>query len=220
MIKILVTDQLSEQGMEVFTREQGFRVEEHLKKTPEQLKAILPGFQAWVIRSGTTVTADLIQAAPDLKIIGRAGVGVDNVDIEAATKRGIIVMNTPDGNTISTAEQTVAMLMSMARMIPQAMQSMREEKWERTKFTGCELNEKILGVVGMGRIGTNVARKAKGLGMQIIGFDPYLDPARAQGHEFEIVTLDDLIRGPISSRCTPPSPRKPRACSVPPRSPR
>jgi D-3-phosphoglycerate dehydrogenase len=194
MIKILVTDKLSEQGMEVFTREQGFQVEEHLKKTPDQLKAILPGFQAWVIRSGTTVTADLIQAAPDLKVIGRAGVGVDNVDIEAATKRGIIVMNTPDGNTISTAEHTVAMLMSMARMIPQAMQSMREEKWERTKFTGCELNEKILGVVGMGRIGTNVARKAKGLGMRIIGFDPYLDPARAQGHEFEIVTLEDIIK--------------------------
>src|SRR5208282_624195 len=152
-----------------------------------------PGFQAWVIRSGTTVTAELIQAAPDLKIIGRAGVGVDNVDLESATKRGIIVMNTPDGNTISTAEHTVAMLMSMARLIPQAMQSMREKKWERAKFTGCELNEKVLGVVGMGRIGTNVARKAKGLGMRVIGFDPYLDPARAQGHEFEIVTLEDLI---------------------------
>jgi D-3-phosphoglycerate dehydrogenase len=193
MIKILVTDKLSEQGMEVFTREKDFRVEEHLKKTPEQLKAILPGFQAWVIRSGTNATADLIQAAPDLKIIGRAGVGVDNVDLEAATKRGIIVMNTPDGNTISTAEHTVAMMMSMARLIPQAMQSLREKKWERAKFTGCELNEKILGVVGMGRIGTNVARKAKGLGMRIIGFDPYLDPARAQGHEFEIVTLEDLI---------------------------
>src|SRR5208282_5611378 len=101
MIKILVTDKLSDQGMEVFTRDKDFKVEEHLKKTPDELKAILPGFQAWVIRSGTTVTADLIQAAPDLKIIGRAGVGVDNVDLEAATKRGIIVMNTPDGNTIS-----------------------------------------------------------------------------------------------------------------------
>lgn len=102
-------------------------------------------------------------------------------------------MNTPDGNTISTAEHTVAMLMSMARMIPQAMQSLREKRWERTNFTGCELNEKTLGVVGMGRIGTNVARKARGLGMNVIGYDPFLDPARAQGHEFEIVTLDNLI---------------------------
>jgi len=138
MIKVLVTDKLSEQGMEVFTREKDFQVEEHLKKTPEEIKKILPGFQAWVIRSGTNATADLIQSAPDLKIIGRAGVGVDNVDLEAATKRGIIVMNTPDGNTISTAEHTVAMLMSMARLIPQAMQSLREKKWERAKFTGCE----------------------------------------------------------------------------------
>src|SRR5580692_714018 len=194
MFKVLITDKLSEQGMEIFKKEKDFQTEEHFGKTPEDLKKILPEFDAWVIRSGTTVTADLIQAATKMKIIGRAGVGVDNVDLEAATKRGIIVMNTPDGNTISTSEHTIAMLMAMARKIPQAQQSLKEKKWERSKFTGCELNEKILGVIGLGRIGTNVARKAIGLGMRIIAYDPYVDPAKNKGHEFGIVTLDDIIK--------------------------
>lgn len=194
MFKILITDKLSEQGMEVFRKEKDFQTEEHIGKSPDDLKKILGAYDAWVIRSGTTVTADLIQAASKVKIIGRAGVGVDNVDLEAATKRGIIVMNTPDGNTISTAEHTIAMLMAMARKIPQAQQSLREKKWERSKFIGCELNEKVLGVVGLGRIGTNVARKAIGLGMRVIAFDPYVDPAKTKGHEFEIVTLDEIIQ--------------------------
>jgi len=194
MFKVLITDKLSEQGMEIFRKEKEFQTEEHIGKTPEDLKKILHEYDAWVIRSGTTVTADLIQAATKLKIIGRAGVGVDNVDLEAATKRGIIVMNTPDGNTISTSEHTIAMLMAMARKIPQAQQSLKEKKWERSKFIGCELNEKILGVVGLGRIGTNVARKAIGLGMRILAYDPYVDPAKNKGHEFEIVTLDDIIK--------------------------
>lgn len=129
MFKVLITDKLSEQGMEVFKKEKEIQTEEHINKTPEELKKILGDFDAWVIRSGTTVTADLIQSATKMKIIGRAGVGVDNVDLEAATKRGIIVMNTPDGNTISTAEHTVAMLMAMARKIPQAQQSLKEKKW-------------------------------------------------------------------------------------------
>src|SRR5579871_1189973 len=194
MFKVLITDKLSEQGMEVFKKEKDFQTDEHIGKSPEDLKKILGDYDAWVIRSGTTATAELIQAAGKMKIIGRAGVGVDNVDLEAATKRGIIVMNTPDGNTISTAEHTIAMLMSMARRIPQAQQSLKEKKWERSKFIGCELNEKILGVVGLGRIGTNVARKAIGLGMRILAFDPYVDPAKTKGHEFEIVTLDDIIK--------------------------
>lgn len=194
MFKILITDKLSELGMDVFKKEKEVQTEEHIGKTPEDLKKILPEFDAWVIRSGTTVTADLIQAATKMKIIGRAGVGVDNVDLEAATKRGIIVMNTPDGNTISTSEHTIAMLMAMARRIPQAQQSLKEKKWERSKFIGTELNEKVLGVIGLGRIGTNVARKAIGLGMRIIAFDPYVDPAKTKGHEFEIVTLDDIIK--------------------------
>ena len=194
MFKILITDKLSDLGMEVFKKEKDFQTEEKLNKTPEELKALVGDYDGWVIRSGTTATAELIQAAHKMKIIGRAGVGVDNVDMAAATQRGIIVMNTPDGNTISTSEHTVAMLMAMARKIPQAQQSLKEKKWERSKFTGCELNEKILGVIGIGRIGTNVARKAIGLGMRIIAFDPYVDPAKSKGHEFEIVTLEDLIK--------------------------
>ena len=194
MFKVLITDKLSEQGLEIFKKEKDFQADEILNKTPEELKKIVGEYDAWVIRSGTTITADLIQAATKMKIIGRAGVGVDNVDLEAATKRGIIVMNTPDGNTISTSEHTIAMLMAMARKIPQAQQSLKEKKWERSKFIGCELNEKILGVVGLGRIGTNVARKAIGLGMRVIAYDPYVDPAKTKGHEFEIVTIDDIIK--------------------------
>ena len=177
MLKVLITDKLSDLGMDVFKREKEIQTDEVIGKTPEELKAIIGNYDGWVIRSGTTATADLIQAATKLKVIGRAGVGVDNVDLEAATKRGIIVMNTPDGNTISTSEHTIAMMMAMARKIPQAQQSLKEKKWERSKFTGCELNEKVLGVVGLGRIGTNVARKAIGLGMRIIAYDPYVDPA-------------------------------------------
>ncbi len=194
MFKVLITDKLSEEGMAVFKAEKDFQTAEHINNTPEELKKILPDYDAWVIRSGTNATADLIQAGTKLKIIGRAGVGVDNVDLQAATKRGIIVMNTPDGNTISTSEHTIAMLMSMARLIPQAHQSLKEKKWERSKFTGCELNGKILGIVGLGRIGTKVARIAMGLGMRILAYDPFVDPSKAKGHEFEIVTLEDLIK--------------------------
>jgi D-3-phosphoglycerate dehydrogenase len=194
MFKILITDKLSDLGMDVFKKEKDIQADERFNKTPAELKAILPEYDAWVIRSGTTATAELIEAAAKMKVIGRAGVGVDNVDLPSATKKGIIVMNTPDGNTISTSEHTVAMLMAMARQIPQAQQSLKEKKWERSKFIGCELNEKILGVVGLGRIGSNVARKAIGLGMRVIAYDPFIDPAKAQGHEFEIVTLDDVIK--------------------------
>ncbi len=194
MFKVLITDKLSELGMDVFKKEKDIQTVEMIGKTPEELKAVIGDYDAWVIRSGTTATAELINAATKLKIIGRAGVGVDNVDLESATKRGIIVMNTPDGNTISTSEHTIAMLMAMARKIPQAQQSLKEKKWERSKFTGCELNEKILGVVGLGRIGTNVARKAIGLGMRILAFDPYVDPAKNKGHEFEIVTFDEIVK--------------------------
>jgi len=193
MFKILVTDKISDQGMAVFKKEKDFQVDEKLKMSPEALLKIVADYDGWIIRSGTKITAELMAAAKKLKIVGRAGVGLDNVDLPAATKRGIIVMNTPDGNTISTAEHTVAMMMSMARQIPQAHGSLREKKWERAKFGGTELFEKTLGVVGIGRIGSNVARKAIGLGMRVIAFDPYLDPEKAKGHEFEIVTLKDII---------------------------
>lgn len=194
MFKILVTDKISEQGLAVFKNAPGFQVDEKIKMTPEDLKKIVADYDGWIIRSGTKITADLIEAATKLKIIGRAGVGLDNVDLPAATKRGIIVMNTPDGNTISTAEHTVAMLMAAARQIPQAYASLKSGKWERSKFVGTELFGKTLGVVGIGRIGSNVARKAIGLGMRVIAYDPYLDPAKSKGHEFEIVTLDDIVK--------------------------
>jgi D-3-phosphoglycerate dehydrogenase len=194
MIKILVTDKLSDQGMQILKNEPTFQVDEKLKLPPEELKKIVGEYEAWIIRSGTTVTTELIQAATKLRIIGRAGVGVDNVDLATATKQGIIVMNTPDANTISTAEHTIAMLMAMARQIPQASFSLREKKWERSKFVGCELHEKILGVIGLGRIGTNVARRAIALGMRVLAFDPYLDPSKLEGHEFQLSNLEEIFR--------------------------
>ncbi len=193
MFKIIVTDKISDQGMAVF-RNAGFQVDEKVKLPSEELKKLLPEYDGWVVRSGTKCTPELIEAATKLKIIGRAGAGLDNVDLPAATKRGVIVMNTPDGNTISTAEHTIAMLMAMARQIPQAYVSLREKKWERTKFVGTELFDKTLGVIGLGRIGTNVALKGRGLGMRVIGFDPFLDPSKSSAHEIEVVTFEELIK--------------------------
>lgn len=193
-IRILVTDKISDQGLEVFGAHPEFQVDVKTGLSPEELKTIVQDYDGWVVRSGTKVTADLIEAAKKLRIIGRAGVGVDNVDLAAATKRGVVVMNAPDGNTISTAEHTLAMLMAVARWIPQAHQSMKEKKWERSRFVGCELRNKVLGVVGMGRIGTQVAKMALGIGMQVLAYDPFLDPEKSQAHEFSFVSFDELLR--------------------------
>ncbi len=189
---ILITDAL-DPVCEAMLREAGMEVDVHIKQPPEVLKAHAARADGWIIRSGTRITADLIEAAGRLKVIGRAGVGVDNIDLEAATRRGILVINAPDGNTISTAEHTVAMLLALARRIPQANASLRAGRWDRKAFQGAELYEKTLGVVGVGKIGRAVAARMQGFGMTVLGYDPVLAPEVAERLGIQLVTLDEIF---------------------------
>ncbi|MGA2450456.1 MAG: phosphoglycerate dehydrogenase [Polyangiaceae bacterium] len=190
--KILVSDTLSEAGLEVLNKAPGMAVEYKPGLKEAELAAAIPGFDALVIRSGSKVTAKVIAAAKDLKVIGRAGIGVDNVDVAAASKHGIIVMNTPTGNAVTTAEHAIALLMALARKIPQATASMRAGKWEKSKFQGHELSAKTLGVIGLGNIGRVVADRARGLHMSVIGYDPVMTPERAAELGIELVSLEDI----------------------------
>lgn len=192
-MKILVSDSLSSEGLNIL-KESGFDVVVDTGLSEEQLVEKIKGVDALVIRSGTQVTARVIEAADNLKIIGRAGVGVDNVDVEAATKKGIIVSNTPDGNTLSAAEHTFAMMVSMARNIPQACASLRSEKWERNKFMGVEMNKKVLGVVGLGRIGAEVAKRAQAFNMTILGYDPFVSEERAKSMGITLATVEEICK--------------------------
>ena len=146
-----------------------------------------------VVRSETKVTADLMDSAPNLRVIGRAGVGVDNIDVPGATARGIVVMNAPDGNTITTAEHTMALLIALARRVPQANSSLQVGTWERKSFIGVELQGKTLGIVGLGRIGRAVASRARAFGMKIVAFDPFIAPEQARDLEIEVAPLDEVF---------------------------
>lgn len=188
-MRVLITDNLSPVAVEMLEAA-GHTADIQTGKSLEELRALAPGAQGWLVRSGTQLTADLIEAAPDLRVIGRAGVGVDNVDLEAATRRGILVLNAPDGNTLSTAEHTCAMLLALARRIPQAHASLQAGKWDRKQFTGAELEGKTLAVVGVGKIGRAVAERMQAFGMQVIGFDPVLAPEAAERLGIELVDLE------------------------------
>ena len=192
-MKVLISDHLSPQGIEVLKRG-GLQVEVRTKLTPEELIREMGGYEGLVIRSGTQVASAVIEAAGRLKVIGRAGSGLDNVDLDAATRRGIVVMNTPGGNTVTTAEHTMALLLSLARAIPQATASVKAGRWEKQKFMGVELYNKNLGVIGLGQIGGYVAKLAQGFMMNVIAFDPYLSEDRAKKMGIEQVTLEDLFR--------------------------
>lgn len=192
-MKILVSDNLSESGIEKLMRVPGFEVEVNTTLTPEQLQGAIAEFDALVIRSGTKVTADVIEKAVNLKVIGRAGIGLDNVDIEAASKRGIVVMNTPEGNVITTAEHAIAMMLALTRNIPQASGSLKAGNWEKKRFKGKEVFNKVLGIIGVGRIGRIVADRAAGLKMQVIGYDPYINPEVIDTLGIEGVTFDELL---------------------------
>ena len=192
MAKILISDPITPAGVELF-KQAGFEVEVKTDHTVEELKAKIKDYDALIVRSQTKVTADIIAAADKLKVIGRAGVGVDNVDVEAATKKGIIVLNAPDGNTISTAELSVAMLLAVARLIPQAHSSLKSGAWDRKSFTGVEVNGKTLGIVGMGRIGTEVAKRMQGMGMNVLAFDPFLTEEKAAVLGVRLVDLEGII---------------------------
>lgn len=192
-MKILVSDSLSKQGVEVLEKA-GFTVVVKTKLPKEELLKEIKDADGLIVRSGTKVTAELIAAAEKLKVIGRAGSGLDNVDTPAATRRGIVVMNTPGGNTVTTAEHTLSMMCSMARRIPQATASTKQGKWEKDKFMGVELYNKVLGIVGVGQIGGYLAKLAQGIGMSVIAFDPYLAQERAEKMGVTMVELDELFR--------------------------
>ncbi len=192
MPRVLVSDTLSEQGLAILRRGKGLDVDYKPGLSEGDLVAAIPGADALVIRSGSKVTAKVIAAATQLKVIGRAGIGVDNVDVPAASKRGIVVMNTPTGNSVTTAEHAIALLMSLARMIPEASRTMKLGKWEKKKFEGVELAGKTLAVIGLGNIGRIVADRAKGLRMNVIGFDPVLTAERAAALGIELCTLDAI----------------------------
>lgn len=191
-MKVLVLDNVSEQAVAVL-REQGITAEVSPTLPEEELIAKLPPYDGMIIRSQTKVNARVIAAATNLKVIGRAGVGVDNVDLDAATNKGVIVLNAPDGNTISTAEHTIAMIMALARNIPQAHSTLKAGRWDRKSFTGVEINGKTLGIVGMGRIGTEVARRMRAMGMNILACDPFLTEDKAAKLGVRLVTLEELL---------------------------
>jgi D-3-phosphoglycerate dehydrogenase len=192
-MKILVTDSLAPEGLEVFKNAEGFEVDVRIGLKPDELMGICGEYDGWVIRSGTKITAELIAAAKNLKVIGRAGVGYENIDADAATKRGIVVMNTPGGNNVTTGEHTVALMMALARHIPQAVASLKNGRWERNRFVGVELWNKTIGVVGLGNVGRIVAERAAGLRMKVIGYDPFIAAENIARMGVEPGTLDEIF---------------------------
>ncbi|WP_094226512.1 phosphoglycerate dehydrogenase [Methanolobus psychrotolerans] len=191
-MKVLVSDPLSEQGLIIL--QQHFTVDVLTGLSEEELVEKIPEYDALVIRSGTQVTRKVIEAADRMKIIGRAGVGIDNVDVEAATEKGIIVVNAPEGNMLSAAEHTIAMMMALARNVAQANESLKSKKWERNKFMGVEVNGKTLGVIGLGRIGAEVAKRAQGLNMDILAYDPFVSEERAKEMGVKMMSVQEIVR--------------------------
>ncbi|QLH74746.1 MAG: phosphoglycerate dehydrogenase [Methanomassiliicoccales archaeon] len=193
-MKILITDELSKEGIEMLTKDGAIQVDVRPKISQEELIKIIGDYEALIVRSGTKVTAQVIEAGKKLRVVGRAGVGVDNVDVEAATRRGVLVMNTPAANIISASEHTMAMMLAWARNIPSADVSMKEGKWERSKFMGIELSGKTLGIVGIGRIGGEVAKKAKAFGMKLVGYDPFISQELAVKLGVRLLPLDKVLQ--------------------------
>ncbi|MEE8533165.1 MAG: hydroxyacid dehydrogenase, partial [Alphaproteobacteria bacterium] len=192
MPKVLIADKLSKAAVDVF-RLNGIDVDVAVGASAGDLKARIADCDGLAVRSATKVTARLLEAAPNLKVVGRAGVGVDNIDVAAATARGVVVMNTPFGNAITTAEHTIAMLMALARRVPAADRSTRSGNWEKSRFVGVEVAGKVLGLVGCGNVGSIVASRAQGLKMRVIVYDPYVSPERAAELSVEKVELDELL---------------------------
>ena len=192
-MKILVSDNLEQSCIDILLHE-GFEVDNKPGIAAEELKKTIGAYDGLVVRSSTKVTAELIGLAKNLKVIGRAGTGVDNIDVGAATRRGILVMNTPGGNTVSAAEHTVSMMLALSRNIPQAFQSLVRGEWERKKYVGTEVSEKTLGIIGLGQIGREVAVRSQGLGMKVIGYDPVLGADVASRLGIELVGLDEVYR--------------------------
>ncbi len=192
MARVLVKEKIAESGIELLRRD--FEVDYLPDMTREELLGRIGGYEALIVRSATRVDAELIRAAERMKVIGRAGVGVDNIDVEAATKKGIMVINAPQSNIISAAEQTMALLMALCRNIPEAVNSLRGKCWERSRFEGVELYHKVMGIIGLGRIGTLVAQRCLAFGMRVVAFDPYISEDKAKRLGVELVPhLEDLL---------------------------
>ena len=192
-MKVLISDNLAPIGEEIL-KKAGIEVDVNTGLPPEELKAIIPDYDGLVIRSATKVRQDIIEAATKLKVVGRAGIGLDNVDIPAASEKGIVVMNAPDGNATTAAEHAISMMMSLARNIPQATASMKAGKWEKKSFMGREVTNKTLGIIGIGRIGSIVANRAQGLGMKVIAFDPYMPQELVEKIGVERMELMELAQ--------------------------
>lgn len=193
-MKILISDSMSNKAVEILKATPGITVDVITNLKPEELKAKIKDYHGLVVRSATKATAEIIDAAENLKVIGRAGTGVDNVDMNAATKKGIVVMNTPGGNTVTTAEHAVAMMMALSRKIPQATASMKRGEWEKKKFEGTEVTGKTLGILGVGNIGSVVASRALGLRMNVIAYDPFISNEAADKIGISLVTMDELFK--------------------------
>ncbi len=192
--KVLVADSISQRGIDELSRDGALEAMVKTGLSDRELVALIPQFSALVVRSQTKVTAEILTAGTQLRVVGRAGVGVDNVDVETATRRGIIVLNAPGGNTVSTAEHAFSLLLSVARKIPQADANVRSEHWDKKNFEGVELYNKTLGIIGMGRIGSELSRRAIAFGMRIVAYDPYLSATRARSLQVELVDdIDDLL---------------------------
>ncbi len=192
MARILVTEELAERGLAEL-RNAGHAVEVRTDLSPAELLLAIPGFQALIIRSQTDVTAEVLEAGRDLVVVGRAGIGLDNVDVEAATRRGVMVVNAPQSNVVSAAEHTLALLLAQARNIPQAHAALRAGVWARSRWQGVELHGKVLGVVGLGRVGALVAQRALAFGMRLVAYDPYVAPERARQMGVELMDLEELV---------------------------
>jgi len=192
-MKVLITEPFEKEGKEILIKE-GFEVNETGKISTEELLNLIPSYDVLIVRSGTKVTKEVIEKAENLKIIGRAGVGLDNIDIEATTFNGIIVMNAPEGNTVSAAEHTIGLIFALARNIPIANHTLKNGKWEKKRFIGTELYGKTIGIIGLGRIGKRVATLAKGIGMKVIGYDPYVSEEELRDMGVNVVNFEGVLR--------------------------
>src|SRR6058998_2866510 len=192
MARVLVTEEIADGGL-ARLREAGHDVDVRLTLSPDDLLNEVRGAHALIIRSATKVTADVLDAADELVVVGRAGIGLDNVDVEHATKRGVMVVNAPQSNILSAAEHTLALLLAQARNVPQAHAALVAGRWERSRWEGVELSDKVLGIVGLGRIGKLVAQRASAFGMRLIAYDPFVAPERARQLGVELVELDELV---------------------------
>ncbi len=194
MKKILISDNLSDAGLDILKSYDDFEVDIKTGLTPDQLKEEITGYDAIIVRSGTKLTSDIIEKADNMKVIGRAGVGLDNIDVESASKKGIVVMNAPGGNTVSTAEHTMSLILALSRNITQAVLSVKQGEWNRKKFMGNQLYGKNIGIIGLGRIGSEIAKRCNAFGMKVNAYDPFLSSEKAEELGIKLVDFDTILR--------------------------